>query len=76
MYGIAIKPTRIRLGITTPAIQGSKYTSISCRPKKYHGAFAGLGDSVGLAGSSIGAASPIDQTSKKAEAIINDISST
>jgi len=33
----------IKVGKTTPAIQGSKYTSISCRPKKYHGAFAGLG---------------------------------
>jgi len=33
----------IRLGSTTPASHGSKYTSISCSPRKYHGAFDGFG---------------------------------
>ena len=46
----------------TPAIQGSKYTSISCKPRKYQGALAGFMVRVGLAGSSSGALSVIDQT--------------
>src|SRR5437879_13290432 len=50
------------VGITTPAIQGSKYTSISCRPRKYHGAFAGFIVRLGFDGSSSGALSVIDQT--------------
>src|SRR5215471_1165871 len=52
----------INEGITTPAIQGSKYTSISCKPRKYHGALDGFIVSVGLAGSSSGAFKVIDQT--------------
>ena len=40
------------------------------------GAFAGFGDSVGFAGSSIGAGSPMDHTNKKADIIIREISST
>src|SRR4029077_19425882 len=52
----------IRLGITTPAIQGSKYTSISCNPRKYQGAFAGFMVRLGFAGSSSGALNVIDQT--------------
>src|ERR1035437_1317286 len=52
----------IKEGITTPAIHGSKYTSISCKPRKYHGAFDGFMVSVGLAGSSSGAFNAIDHT--------------
>src|SRR6266852_1999386 len=64
MYGIIIRPTMISVGITTPAIHGSMYTSISCNPRKYHGAFAGFIVRLGLAGSSNGAFSVIDQTIK------------
>src|SRR6476660_1176533 len=60
MYGIAMRPTMINPGRTTPASHGSKYTSISCRPRKYHGAFDGFGDADGFAGSSSGACSAID----------------
>src|SRR5438094_8561087 len=52
----------IRVGNTTPASQGSKYTSISCRPRKYQGALAGFMVRVGLDNSSRGALSVIDQT--------------
>ena len=45
----------ISVGNTTPACQGSKYTSISCSPRKYHGALDGFGVRVGFAGSSSGA---------------------
>src|SRR5947209_115268 len=43
MYGMQISPTMIRPGSTTPASHGSKYTSISWSPRKYHGAFDGFG---------------------------------
>src|SRR5271156_1315612 len=62
MYGITIKPMMIKVGMTTPAIQGSKYTSISWRPRKYHGALAGFMVTFGLAGSSSGAFKVNDQT--------------
>src|SRR5271165_2258471 len=62
MYGMAIRPTRMNVGSTTPAIHGSKYTSISCRPRKYHGAFEGFMVNVGLDGSSSGAFRVIDHT--------------
>src|SRR5437764_13837764 len=52
----------ISVGMTTPAIHGSKYTSISWRPRKYQGAFAGFMVRLGLAGSSSGAFKVIDQT--------------
>src|SRR5438445_4887220 len=52
---MTISPTMMRDGSTTPAIQGSKWTSISCRPRKYQGALEGFGVLVGFAGSSIGA---------------------
>ncbi len=52
----------MKLGSTTPACQGSKKTSISCRPRKYHGAFDGFGVRVGLAGSSSGASTSSDHT--------------
>src|SRR5437588_9498809 len=70
MYGITIKPMMMRVGITTPAIQGSKYTSISCRPRKYQGAFAGFMVRLGFAGSSSGALSVIDQTIRMMVTII------
>src|SRR6478672_11769343 len=59
---MAMRPTMIRLGRTTPAIHGSKYTSISWRPRKYQGAFDGFGVLFGLAGSSSGASIAIDHT--------------
>ena len=62
MYGITISPTMMSDGITTPAIHGSKYTSISCRPRKYQGALDGFMVRVGFAGSSSGAFSVMDQT--------------
>ena len=65
----------IRLGSTTPAIHGSKYTSISCRPRKYHGAFDGFGVTARLAGCSSGAFSRIDQTIRTTEQRISEISS-
>src|ERR1700692_3139327 len=52
----------MKLGSTTPAYHGSKNTSISCKPRKYHGAFDGLGVRVGFAGSSNGAFTSNDQT--------------
>src|SRR3989304_917007 len=52
----------IRVGRTTPAIQGSKYTSISWRPRKYQGALEGLGVLAGFAGSSSGALITMDPT--------------
>src|SRR2546427_6744971 len=55
MYGITISPTMIKDGSTTPAIHGSKLTSVSCSPRKYQGALEGFGVLVGFAGSSIGA---------------------
>src|SRR5207248_9196671 len=62
MYGITISPRMMNVGRTTPACHGSKKTSISCRPRKYHGAFDGFGVRVGLAGSSSGASTSSDQT--------------
>src|SRR6266704_3651974 len=64
MYGMQIRPTIIKPGRTTPASQGSKYTSISWRPRKYQGAFDGFGVLAGLAGCSSGALRKIDQTKK------------
>src|ERR1041384_1415274 len=62
MYGITISPTMMSDGITTPAIHGSKYTSISWSPRKYQGALDGFMVRVGFDGSSSGALSVIDQT--------------
>src|SRR3989338_9213297 len=50
----------ISVGKSTPAIHGSKYTSSSCKPRKYQGALLGLGETVGLAGSSSGALRKMD----------------
>src|SRR5216684_8737879 len=61
-YGISIRPTMINVGSTTPAYQGSKNTNISCKPRKYHGAFDGLGVRVGFDGCSSGAFSSSDHT--------------
>src|SRR2546426_823466 len=62
MKGITMSPRMMNVGSTTPACQGSKKTSISCSPRKYHGAFDGFGVRVGLAGSSSGASTSNDQT--------------
>src|SRR5882762_887081 len=70
-----ISPTMIRLGSTTPASHGSKYTSISCRPRKYHGAFDGFGVLAGLAGCSSGAFRKIDHTIRTTEQTISEMSS-
>ena len=51
----------MKLGNTTPAYHGSKKTSISCKPRKYHGAFEGFGVRVGFDGSSSGALMVSDQ---------------
>src|ERR1051325_10602783 len=59
---MTINPMMISVGITTPAIHGSKYTSISCNPRKYQGAFAGFIVKFGFDGSSSGALNVIDQT--------------
>ena len=59
----------------TPAIEASKKTSISCRPRKYQGAFEGLGVRTGLAGSSSGAWIESDQTISTVEAINTPINS-
>src|SRR5262249_40497414 len=50
-----------KLGSTTPAYQGSKNTSISCKPRKYQGALDGFGVRVGFEGSSSGALMVSDQ---------------
>src|SRR5579862_7048460 len=63
-YGINISPTIINVGSTTPAYHGSKNTSISCKPRKYHGAFDGFGVRVGFDGCSSGAFSSSDHTVK------------
>ena len=60
------KPTRIRLGKTTPANQGSKYTSISCKPRKYQGALDGFGVAAAFAGSSNGACKAIPHNTRNA----------
>ena len=65
MYGMTIRPMMMKVGSTTPACHGSKNTSISCRPRKYHGAFDGFGVRVGLAGSSSGASTSSDHTISK-----------
>src|SRR5712691_11941585 len=75
MYGMQISPTIIRLGNTTPASHGSKYTSISCSPRKYHGAFDGFGVFAGFAGCSSGAFRKIDQTMRTTEQRISEMSS-
>src|ERR1035437_223049 len=75
MYGMQISPTMIRLGSTTPASHGSKYTSISCNPRKYHGAFDGFGVFAGFAGCSSGAFRKIDQTMRSTEQRMSAISS-
>src|SRR5574338_100587 len=76
MYGIAHRPRTIMLGNTTPAIHGSKYTSISCSPRKYHGAFAGFIVTLGFDGSSSGAFSVMDHTISSAVTRMAAISST
>src|SRR3954466_5311635 len=75
IYGMQISPTMISPGSTTPASQGSKYTNISCSPRKYHGAFDGFGVFAGFAGCSSGAFRKIDHTISTTEQTISAISS-
>ena len=75
MYGMQINPAMIRPGSTTPASQGSKYTSISWRPRKYHGALEGFGVLAGFAGCSSGAFGKIDHTMRTTEQTISEMSS-
>src|SRR3989442_11297496 len=70
-----MRPTMMKLGSPTPASHGSKYTSISCRPRKYHGAFDGFGVFAGFAGCSSGAFRKIDQTIRTTEHKISEMSS-
>ena len=70
-----MSPTMIRPGNTTPASHGSKYTSISWRPRKYHGAFDGFGVTEGLAGCSSGAFRNIDHRIRITEQTTMQISS-
>src|SRR5512133_1720343 len=73
---MTLNPMMISVGITTPAIHGSKYTSISCNPRKYHGAFAGFIVRLGLDGSSRGAFSVMDHTIRIAVTMIAARNST
>ena len=52
--------------MSTPATCGSKYESNSCNPRKYHGAFDGLGWALGLASSRSGASWKIENTINRA----------
>ena len=72
---MAIKPTIMKLGRTTPASQGSKYTNISCSPRKYQGAFEGFGVAAGFAGCSIGASNRTDHATRTAEHSTRQINS-
>ncbi len=76
MNGIAIRPRMMNVGIATPAIQGSKYSSISCKPRKYQGAFAGFIVIAAFAGSSSGALIESAQTSRITVTMIAARSST
>src|SRR6056300_115313 len=72
MYGKAIQTTKPKTnGIITPAIRGSQYDNNSCKPKKYHGAFAGFGVTFGFASSRRGACNIADRKIKKAVIAIN-----
>src|SRR6056300_445365 len=72
MYGKAIQTTKPKTnGIITPAIRGSQYDNSSCKPKKYHGAFAGFGVTFGFASSRRGACNIADRKIKKAVIAIN-----
>src|SRR5205085_2913730 len=53
--GTRIISTMTNVGKATPAISGGKRESSSCRPRKYQGAFDGLGVTPGFAWPSSGA---------------------
>src|SRR2546421_7128733 len=53
-------------GIITPATIGWNIVSSSCRPRKYHGAFDGLGVRLKLAMASSGALTKVENTSRNA----------
>src|SRR3990172_5474903 len=60
--GTIANPARPRPGMSTPATCGSKYDSSSWSPRKYQGAFDGLGWALGLASSRSGASWKIENT--------------
>src|SRR5918996_1348524 len=62
-YGSATRPKGPQTsGNITPDTMGCQYRSISCRPRKYHGAFDGLGVTLGLASSRNGAGASAENT--------------
>src|SRR5688572_28831960 len=61
------RPTRPRPGMYTPAICASKYESSSWRPRKYQGAFEGLGVKLKLASACSGDCLKIENTIRNAE---------
>src|SRR3989442_15939837 len=63
--GTRIIRTMTKVGKATPAISGGNRESSSCNPRKYQGAFEGLGVTPGFAWPSRGACSKIDTTIKK-----------
>src|SRR5829696_8060954 len=66
MYGAMIKMIRPTPGMVTPATIGWNIVSSSCRPRKYHGAFDGLGVWLGLANCSSGALTNTENKNVKA----------
>src|SRR3984893_4731612 len=63
--GTRIMSTITKVGKATPAISGGNRESSSCRPRKYQGAFEGLGVIPGLAWPRRGACSQIETMIRK-----------
>src|ERR1700736_6967439 len=63
--GTRIISTMTNVGKATPAISGGKRESSSCRPRKYHGAFDGLGVMPGFALPSKGACNQTETMIRK-----------
>ena len=61
-------PRIARLGRMIAPTSGWKCSSNSCKPMKYHGALAGLGDTSGLAMPSSGAGTSMAKTNSRAKA--------
>ena len=66
MYGAKIKRKSASPGIVTPATIGWNNVRSSCSPKKYHGAFDGLGVWLKFASSINGALTKIEKITVKA----------
>src|SRR5437667_10624545 len=62
--GTRIIRTMTEVGKATPAISGGNRESSSCSPRKYQGAFEGLGVTPGFACPSSGACRKIETTTK------------